>query len=260
MSEIVQPWPTGSGVRHEPGPPHQRAKRLLHIAAQQPGAGGGNEQGGGVPGHRPVRASQILPDCGGGSGVQRKRTRLVEFALADGDQVLLGVEVAPIEGDGFADPHPGNDQQTDQGSIRGRPMGGAQRRGGGQQVRNVLVGVGVRRGSASVRPQQVGGRYLSYRVNRVQVGRKAAYHGKSACPPSARIPGRKCCPGESGSGTQARFPALFEIGQKLSEELLGASQPVTHRPAHRQIIGQGLTQGRHAAPPGHGRAMVRRVS
>ena len=97
-------------MRCKPGPPHQRAKRVLHIAVQQPGAGSGNEQGGGARGHRSVRAAQILPDCGGGRRVQGKRTRLVEFALVDGDQFLLGVEVVPIEGDGFPDPHPGDSQ------------------------------------------------------------------------------------------------------------------------------------------------------
>ena len=133
MTKIVQPWPTGGSVRPKSHAPHQGEKRLLHVALQQPGAGGGHEQRGGVAGRRSVRAVEILLDRGGGSGMQRKGAGFPELALTNGDQPLLGVEVAQIERDGFADPHSGHDQQTDQGPTSRHPMRGAQSRRGGQQ-------------------------------------------------------------------------------------------------------------------------------
>ena len=126
MSDVVQPWPTHGCVGPKAGALDQGAERLLYIANQQPRARGGNEERRGVPRRRPVGAVQILLDRRAGSGVQRKCTGLVEFAVADGDQPPLGVEVALVERDGFADPHPGHDQQTDQGPIRRGPMLGAQ--------------------------------------------------------------------------------------------------------------------------------------
>ena len=75
MTNIVQPWPTGGSVRPKTHAPHQGEKRVLHVALQQPGAGGGHEQRGGVTGRRSVRAVEILLDRGGGSGMQRKGVR-----------------------------------------------------------------------------------------------------------------------------------------------------------------------------------------
>ena len=128
VSDIVQPRPTGRRVRREAGTPDQRVKRVLHIAVQQPGARGGNEQRGSMlPGRRAVRSLEVLPDCSGGARVQGELAGFSELAMADGDQPLPGVEIVSIQRDGFADPHPGRDQQPDQGPVRRHPMRSAQR-------------------------------------------------------------------------------------------------------------------------------------
>ena len=95
MSNVMQPWPTDRRSWRETGTLHQRAERLVYVAIQQPVAGGGHEQGGSVPGRRPVRPAEVLLECGGGRGVQWQCAGFPELALANGDQALLGIEVAP---------------------------------------------------------------------------------------------------------------------------------------------------------------------
>ena len=95
MSDVVEPWPTDSGVRCQPGPPCQRAERLLDIAAQQPGADAENEQGLGVRSRQPVRASQIPPDCGRG-GARTVHSRWASKVKAVSRQALSG----PLVGTG----------------------------------------------------------------------------------------------------------------------------------------------------------------
>ena len=85
MTNIVQPWPTGGSVRLKSHTPHQGEKRMLDVALQQPGAGGGHEQRGGVPGRRSVCVVEILLDRGGGGGMQRKGAGFPELALTNGD-------------------------------------------------------------------------------------------------------------------------------------------------------------------------------
>jgi hypothetical protein len=119
MSDIVQPRPTDRRVRREAGTPCQRLKRVLYIAIQQPGARAGYEQRSSLLwGSWPVRSLEVLRDRIGGARVQGELARFPELATADGDQVLPGVEVVSVQRNCFADPHPGHDQQPDQGPIR----------------------------------------------------------------------------------------------------------------------------------------------
>ena len=71
---------------------------------------------------------------------------------------------------------------------------------------------------------------------------------------------RRHRPTQSSLDGQMFFAPILDEGEELSEELLGANEPVAKGAPHGQIIGQGLTEDVHAASPGQERAIVRKVS
>jgi hypothetical protein len=56
------------------------------------------------------------------------------------------------------------------------------------------------------------------------------------------------------------FATMLDEGEELSQELLGTIEPVTKGSPHGQVISEGLTEDVHAASPGQGRAIIRKVS
>lgn len=56
------------------------------------------------------------------------------------------------------------------------------------------------------------------------------------------------------------FATILDEGEELSEEFLCPSKPVAKSAPHGQVIGEGLAEDVHAASPGQGRAIVRKVS
>ncbi len=85
------------------------------------------------------------------------------------------------------------------------------------------------------------------------VGETPGYPGRiGAC--------RRRRPSQGSLDGQMLFATILDEGEELSEELLGSSKPVTEDAPHGQVIGEGLTEDVHAASPGQGRAIVRKVS
>jgi hypothetical protein len=67
-------------------------------------------------------------------------------------------------------------------------------------------------------------------------------------------------PSQGSLDGQMLFATMLDEGEELSQELLGTIEPVTKGAPHGQVIGEGLTEEVHAASPGQGRAIVRKVS
>jgi hypothetical protein len=71
---------------------------------------------------------------------------------------------------------------------------------------------------------------------------------------------RRRRPSQGSLDGQMLFATMLDEGEELSQELLGTSEPVTKGAPHGQVISEGLTEDVHAASPGQGRAIIRKVS
>lgn len=99
------------------------------------------------------------------------------------------------------------------------------------QGRHFLVRIEIRRRPACSR-SQVRGRNFGGGIDRVQVGREATHNAETLTRPSARSCTRgPCRPGQGGVGAQVRFAQVFETGQELAEEFLGARKLIPERTA-----------------------------
>jgi hypothetical protein len=67
-------------------------------------------------------------------------------------------------------------------------------------------------------------------------------------------------PGNGRVSGQVVFVTILDVGEELTEELLGSDKPVAEDTTHGQIVGKGLAKGAHATSPGQGRAIVRKAS
>ena len=67
-------------------------------------------------------------------------------------------------------------------------------------------------------------------------------------------------PGKGRLGGQVVFATILDVGEELSEELLGSSKLVAEDATHGQVVGEGLAERVHATSPGQGRAIVRKAS
>jgi len=90
--------------------------------------------------------------------VQRHLARLAELAVAHDQELVREVEVAAVEADRFPDPHPGDRDQPDQRPVGRDPQREAQGVGGGDQRRDLRVGVQVGRRPWRPAREQVLGR------------------------------------------------------------------------------------------------------
>ena len=147
--------------------------------------GGVGDQEAGVLG---VRA-QLIPQARvrierrNGARVKRNLTRAAVLAVADREPTHRQLDLAAIERDYLADPHPGHSQQPDQRLIRR----GLQRRADlascSHRRLDVRLGIQVGRGAAELRRQQVSGRHLGARIDRLQVQSEAADDRQTLMPP-----------------------------------------------------------------------------
>ncbi len=61
-------------------------------------------------------------------------------------------------------------------------------------------------------------------------------------------------------GAHRAGPGIVEVGDELREQLLGALELVAEGAADHQVVGEGLIERDHDAPPGQGRAIWRSAS
>ena len=108
--------------------------------------------------------------------------------------------------------------------------------------------------------QHIGGRYLVHLVEDVQISGEPPDDGEAMSPPQGAGVVRQPRPRQREIGRDRRRAALIEVVEELAQQLLRTLQLVAQRPAQTQVVGQGLTQRAHAAPPGHGRASSRSPS
>jgi hypothetical protein len=118
--------------------------------------------------------------------MQRELAGFAEFAAADRQHAVADIEVVAVERDRLADSHAGDHQHADQRLIRCDPMRGAQRCGGGDQGRHLLVGVEIRRRSSGATAQQVRRGHFGRRIEGVQMGREATHDAETLTGPAAR--------------------------------------------------------------------------
>src|SRR6201996_992497 len=123
-----------------------------------------------------------------------------------------------------------------------------------------LLRVEVRRRPAVSSRQQIHRRHLGRGVDPAQVSGKAPNNGKpSGCPASVGLCGQDR-PGKGRLGGQVVLATIFDVGEELSEELLGSNKLVAEDTTHGQIVGKGLAERAHATSPGQGRAIARKAS
>ena len=258
VAEAVQAGPACLRAGLQAGLADQPGEDVVDVLADQPGPGSGHQQA-----RRPGVGKALiaeLPILGEGverARVQRDLPALRELAVPDRHDPLGGVQVGPVQPDCLTEPHAGRAQKADQGLVRGGVQGRAQRGRGGHQGADFCLAVQVGHGPAVAAGQQAHRGDLGGRIERLQVAGEAADH-----PQPGRVPGRQGVfgqggPGQGQPGSDGDGAGCLHEGGKIVQQPAVVFQLVSQRPAHGQVVVDGLADAGHAAPPGHGRARPR---
>jgi hypothetical protein len=261
MPQIMRPRAATPGPGCQSCPSGQLDERLADVDVPQPVPGAGYQQRITAWPREHLAAEPLVGLQRGHRGlVQREQPPLAELGVRHDQHPLSCVEVAVIEGQGFADPHAGYRQQPDQGLDGGGAQRGPQPLRLGKQRRDVSSGIQVGDRAVTAAWQQAGRDDLSSRVEGAQVGGEATGHRHAERKPARARAGRQGGPGQRVRRRDRDRSGLFQVTDELGEQPGVAVQLESHAAAQVQVAGQCLAQPGHDRLPGHGRARPRNAS
>ena len=253
VAEVVQPGPTRLGAGLEAGVADQAGEDVVDVLFDQAGPPARHQQGRrlGV-GEVPVAQSCILGQGLDGAGVKGDLPALCELAVPDGQEPLVGVEVGAVQADRLPESHAGHLEQADEGPVGGGVEGWAEPGGSSHERRHLGLGVEIGDGPSVAGREQAHRGDLGGGIEGSQVAGEATDHSQASGPPR-----RKGVLGQNGPGQgqlrgdgagSSRLQEGGEIGQQPAVVL----QLVAQRPAHAQVVVDGLADPGHAGTPGQG--------
>ncbi len=187
---------------------------------------------------------------------------LATLGTANGQHRGVQVDVWKLEVERLAESQARDAQQSEQTVEHPRSecvarvtAGHGQRRA--QQATDLFVRIQIGTCPPGSERQQARRRNLRARICRAAVAGEPANEAQSLRPMGRRGISGLLRPGESQLRSDVERAALAHEGGEVEQALAGLPELETQIAPHRQIVLDGLTQGVHCAPPGHGSASLR---
>lgn len=193
------------------------------------------------------------------SGVHWHQPRLARLAPANGEDASVQIDIASVQGEGFAMAHARDRQEPQQGRVRPGSQTGRRRErlGGADQVEQLVVRIDVGLGTPELAWQQIRRRHHGPGIGGAQVLGEAAYHAQSDRSLAPLHVRRERRPPESQIGRHpVRAFSLREVHES-TERPLGSAQFEAECPTNREVLVQRSLEATHRPTPGHGGATVR---
>jgi hypothetical protein len=196
--------------------------------------------------------------------MQGHQARLAEFGTADGQHCVVEIDIIEIEVACFTEPQTRDAQQPEQTMEDPGPQCTAfiatgHFESGIQEAADVLIRVQVRSRSLRLERQQTFRRNLRASIGRTAITCKSAYEAQSLGAARRLNVRGLLSPGKCQRLGDVGGAALLHEGHEIVQSVACLLQLETQRAPHAQILSNGLPKGVHCAPPGHGKASVRKA-
>ena len=263
VAQLVQADPRGAGWPAQAEPAGQLHERPGEDMVVESGAAFGDEEGAtqAVVAESPTLLG-VGPQRGGGRGMERHEARLPKLGALnlEARRSTDEIDVIDVEANRLAGAEATARQQPDHGGdgVRTQRIGWSEGAGGVHRS-NDLVGREDARGGTFARANQPGAGHVDVGLGGADHREKPAH---DAQPPRVLAFGARRGPLDGDLRNRgvvaAPFEMLDEVVQEADFPLHGEADGAAQRDVGLHVLAPSLAG--HRVPPGHGRAIVARVS